>query len=56
MYCTINIPVHVNNVVNGINATDKRHLKLEMEIVGKLASNDTSKIKILSQCIKICLH
>ena len=43
---TINSLVHVNNVVNGINATDKRYLK-KMELVGKLSSNDTSKIGMI---------
>ena len=40
----INAPVHINNVVDGINATDKRYLK-EMELICKLASNNnTSEI------------
>ena len=43
----INEPCHEKNVVDGINATEKRYLKGEMELVGKLASKDTSKIGML---------
>ena len=38
---TINEPGHGMNVVDGLNATDKRYLKGKMEIIGKLGSNDT---------------
>ena len=37
----INAPDHGNNVVDGINTTEKRYLKEQMELIGKLASNDT---------------
>ena len=47
MVLAINAPGHVNNVVDRINATDKRYLKKQMELIGKLASSDTSKIGIL---------
>ena len=60
----INAPGHGNNVVYGLNAEDKRYLKGEMEIMDKLASNDTTKIAILpnaSRYVSInfayqCLH
>ena len=45
---TINAPVHGNNVVHGINAMEKRYFRGEMEIIGKLGSNDTTKIGIIS--------
>ena len=63
--CTINSSVHVHNVVDGLNATDKHYLKEQMELLGKSASNDTSNIRMLSsasnnvsidfeeQCLKI---
>ena len=47
MYLAINTPVHENNVVDGINATDKHHLREQMELLGKLLSNDTSKLECL---------
>ena len=47
MDLSINAPGHINNVVDGLNATDKRYLNEQMELIGKLASNDTSKIGIL---------
>ena len=37
----ITSPGHVNNSVYGINATDKHYLKEQMQLVGKLISNDT---------------
>ena len=43
----INEPGHVNNSVDGINATVERYLNEQMELVGKLASNNTTKIRIL---------
>ena len=60
----INAPGHGNNVVDGLNATEKRYLKGEMELIGKLASKDTTNIGILpssSKYISIkfayqCLH
>ena len=48
----INETGHVNNVVGGFNATDKCYLKEQMEIIGKLASNDISNILILSSASK----
>ena len=44
MDCTINAPGHGNNVVDGLNAMDKRYLKGEIELIGRLESDDTSKI------------
>ena len=43
----INAPDHVNNVVHGLNATGKRYLREQMELICKLASNDTSKIGMI---------
>ena len=37
----INAPGHLKNVFDVLNATDKRYLKEQMEINGKLSSNDT---------------
>ena len=48
MDCAINAPDHGNNVVYGINATDKRYLKEKMELIDKLASNYTSEIGMIS--------
>ena len=44
----MNAPSHEKNVVYGINTTDKRYMKAQMELIGKLESNDTSKIGMLS--------
>ena len=52
MDCEINAPGHGNNVVDGPNATDKRCLKGEMEIIGKLAGNDTKIIRMLTSASK----
>ena len=41
MDCAINSPGHVNNVVDGLNATGKCYLKAQMERIGKLESNNT---------------
>ena len=38
VYHAINAPGYVNNVVDGLNATDKLYLKEHMELIGKLAS------------------
>ena len=38
---SINSPDHGNKVVDRLNATDKRYLKVKMEPFGKLTSNDT---------------
>ena len=48
----INAPGYVNNVVDGINATEKRHLKEKMELIGKSGSNDTTNIGILPSASK----
>ena len=48
----IDAPSNGNNVVDGINAIDKRYLKGRMELIGKLASNDTSNIGILPSASK----
>ena len=47
MDLTINALGHGNNSVYELNATEKPYLKGEMEIVGKLASNDATNIGIL---------
>ena len=47
MYCKINAPGYGNNVVDGLNTTDKHYLKGENELIDKLASNDTSNIGII---------
>ena len=52
MDCAINAPGHGNNFVDGLNVTGKRYLKEQMELIGKLASNDTSKIGILPSASK----
>ena len=41
MDCAINSPGHVNIVLGRLNETDKRYLKEQMELLGKLRSNDT---------------
>ena len=43
----IRVPGHGKNVVDGLNETDTRYLKEQMELIGKLEINDTSKIGIL---------
>ena len=43
----INAPGYGNNVVDGINAADKRYLKEQMKPIGKLSSNNTSTIGII---------
>ena len=47
-YRAINSTVYRNNFVDGHNATDKRYLKEQIELIGVLASFDTSSIGILS--------
>ena len=44
MDCEINAPGNGNTVVDRLNATEKIYLKERMEIIGRLASNNTSKI------------
>ena len=65
MDCVINSPGHVNNVIDGLDVMDKRYLKGEMDIIGKLYNNNTSNIgmfpsaskdvsiKFVDQCIHI---
>ena len=60
----INSPGHGNNILYGLNATEKHYLKEKMEIIGKLASNKTSRIGMLPSASKYdpiktpeqCLH
>ena len=60
----INSPVHGKNVIDGLNATGKRYLKGEMELMGKLSINDTTNIEMLPSASKYvyisfaypCLH
>ena len=37
----INSPRHEKNVMDGLNKTDKHCFKEQMELLGKLSSNDT---------------
>ena len=48
----INTPGHGNNVLYGLNATHKRYLKEEMELMGKLETKDTTYIGMLSSASK----
>ena len=52
IYNTINAPSHENNSVNRRNATDKRDLKGEIDIIGKLANINKSNIGILTRASK----
>ena len=52
MHRAINAPSLGNNVVDGINATNKRQLKEQMELIGELESNKSSKIEIISSASK----
>ena len=52
MDCAINAPVHGRNVVDGVNYTDKKHFKEQMELCNKLLSKDTSKIGMLPSASK----
>ena len=60
----INALCHGNNVLDRFNATDKSNLKGETELMGKLASKDTTNIGILPSASKYvsinfadkCLH
>ena len=40
-------PDNGKNVVDGLNVTDKRYLKEQMKLLGKLTRNDTSNIVML---------
>ena len=44
MDCEINETGYGNNVVDGLNATNKRCFREQMELIGTLESNDTPKI------------
>ena len=48
----INAPGHGDNIVDGLNATDKNYLKEQMELIGKLSSKKTSKIGMLHSASK----
>ena len=48
----INAPGHGNNVVDALNATEKRYLKGEMELMGKLASNYTTNVGMIPSASK----
>ena len=52
MNLEINAPGNGNNVVYGLNVMYRFYLKEQMEIVGKLGSNDTSKIGMLPSASK----
>ena len=60
----INVSGHGNNVVDGLNVTDKRYLKYQMEIIGKFVRDDTTNIGIFPNALKYifikfanhCLH
>ena len=52
MDLAINAPGHWNNVVDGLNAKEKRYLKEQMELIGGLASNGTSNIEMLPSASK----
>ena len=43
----ISAPGHGNNVVNGINTTGKHYWKEQMELLGKISSNNKSYIGML---------
>ena len=49
MHCAIKAPSNVNNVVNGLNVTELFYLEDQIELIGKLASSDTSK----SECFPV---
>ena len=56
MDSAINTPGHGKNVVDGINTNDKHYLKGKMDLIGKLAINDTSNIGMIpsaSKCVSI---
>ena len=48
----INAPGHGKNVVDGFNATAIFYLKGEMELIGKLESNNTTNIWMLPSASK----
>ena len=55
MDMVINAPSNGNNVVDGINATAKFYLKEKIEIICKLASNNTSNIGNIPSASKYVL-
>ena len=52
MDCANIAPGHGNNVVDGLNGAEKLYLKEEMELIGKLGSNYTTWIGILTSASK----
>ena len=48
LHRAINAPGHGNNVVDGLNGRDKCYLIQKIELIGKLESNNTSKIVMLN--------
>ena len=60
----INALGHGNNVVDGLNATDKHYLKKQLNLIDKLESNNTTKIGMIPSASKYvsvkfsdqCLH
>ena len=53
MYHAINKPGNRNNVVDGLNTTNKHCLKGEMELIGKLGSTNTTNIGMLTSASKM---
>ena len=47
MDCASNASGNGNNVVDEINATDRRYFKGQMELISKLASNYASNIGMI---------
>ena len=47
-----NAPGHTNNVIDGLNTTEKYYLKGEIEHIGKLAGNVTSTVGMLPSASK----
>ena len=43
----INVPGHGNNIVDGLDTTEKLYLKKQMKLIGRLGSNNTSNIGML---------
>ena len=52
MYFAITAPGNGMNVVDGIHSTDKHYLKKQIELLGNLASKDTSNIRIFPSASK----
>ena len=52
MNLSTSAPRHGNNVVDGLNALDKRYFEGEMKLMGKLASNYTTNIGMLTSASK----